>query len=343
MQRSHHMCCTITASAVGTLVKCRTECAYAGAFVTQHEAAAIHTGPMSEPAPRRMATEWPTLAIIGVFLAMFVGALWLDTWAPWPVAVAAFAVLGGWHMSLQHEVVHGHPTRFGWLNDLLVQFPAVLWLPLAEYRETHLRHHRVELTVPDLDPESYFVTAEQWRRAGPVWRSALQVNRTLAGRLILWPAVNISRGVAGGLRDAITGRQMRRIWLTHGLWIALTLWLVVGVGGVTWWHFVLGFTYGGLSLTYLRSFAEHQPVDGASRSAVVRSNRFWGVMFLYNNLHHTHHAAPGAPWYRLPNLAEQLRSDKLAAAGAGWYRGYGELFRRFLFRPVIPVVHPSDT
>ena len=73
---------------------------------------------------------------------------------------------------------------------------------------------------------------------------------------------------------------------------------------------------------------------------MVRSNWFFGLLFLNNNLHHTHHTLPGAAWYRLPRLTDEMAAAEAAEQGAGSYRGYGEIMRRFGVRPFCSVVHP---
>jgi fatty acid desaturase len=78
----------------------------------------------------------------------------------------------------------------------------------------------------------------------------------------------------------------------------------------------------------------------ATRCAVVRSGRFFGLLFLNNNLHHTHHALPGAAWFRLPRLTREMGAEAIAADGAGLYRGYLEVFRRFAIRPFCQPVDP---
>ena len=56
----------------------------------------------------------------------------------------------------------------------------------------------------------------------------------------------------------------------------------------------------------VRSFAEHRFVDGGTQSAVVRAGPVMSLLFLNNNLHLSHHARPGVPWYQLPALHERL-------------------------------------
>jgi fatty acid desaturase len=60
----------------------------------------------------RFTIEWPTLA-----LATFIYTAWFLLtyfWAsiPYVLLFIAGGWLLAWHGSLQHEVLHGHPTRF---------------------------------------------------------------------------------------------------------------------------------------------------------------------------------------------------------------------------------------
>jgi fatty acid desaturase len=260
---------------------------------------------------------------------------------PWPILLIAAALLGGLHMSLCHEVLHGHPTPWQRINEALIVVPAIAWMPYAVYRDSHRLHHEVELTVPGVDPESFYVTADLWSRTGVGRRAMLWANRTLLGRLLIWPWVTMIRTPIAGAHAALTDRRARRQWLTHLLAVATTVVLLCVVGNLPWWAYVVGFNYGGLAITYIRSFAEHSAVTEGSRSAVVDANWFWSLLFLNNNLHHTHHAAPGAAWYRLRGLRTEFDSDQAARDGAGWYSGYGELFGRHLFRPFSQPVHPG--
>ncbi|MET5115750.1 fatty acid desaturase, partial [Burkholderia pseudomallei] len=75
--------------------------------------------------------------------------------------------------SLQHELLHGHPTRSARVNKLLGYPPLAVWYPYTLYRDTHLEHHRDEdQTAPGIDPESNYVPLAHWMRL-PRWRSAL--------------------------------------------------------------------------------------------------------------------------------------------------------------------------
>jgi fatty acid desaturase len=126
----------------------------------------------------------------------------------------------------------------------------------------------------------------------------------------------------------------RRVWALHALALAPVLaWL--WVCAIPLWAYALLFVYPGLSLTLLRSFAEHiASTEPKSRTVTVEAGPFFSLLFLNNNLHALHHARPELPWYALPSLARRLPQPRLR------YRGYGELARRFLLRPIHPPVHP---
>ena len=133
--------------------------------------------------PLKRGVEWPTAA-----LAAAIYGLWLLTtfWyrdLPWWALTALGAWIVAWQLNLQHETIHGHPTRNRRINEMIGCWPLSLWLPYSIYRSTHLAHHRDEnLTDPLEDPESYYWTSSGWGGLGPVWR---------AGRLyaddLAWP------------------------------------------------------------------------------------------------------------------------------------------------------------
>lgn len=288
-----------------------------------------------------LVVEWPTLLVALCCWGGFIALLAVHERLPDAVVVLGFALSAGWYMSLQHEVIHGHPTPSGLFNATLVVAPLSLWLPYRLYREAHLLHHQVELTRPGIDPESFYLSPEQWAASSRPVRLLWRANRTLLGRLLLGPALGPPRQVVAELRAARDRPDRARMWLVHLVAAVAVGWVVFGVAGVPVWQYLLGYVYLGMSVTYLRSFVEHLAVPApATRSAVVRSNWCFGLLFLNNNLHHTHHALPGAAWYRLPRLTDEMAATEAAAQGAGSYRGYGEVVRRFAVRPFCQVVHP---
>jgi fatty acid desaturase len=292
----------------------------------------------------RPSVEWRTVAVAVAVHGLWLAAVALHASTPWPLTVVALAVATAWHGSLQHETIHGHPFRSRRLNSLVGSLPISVRLPYPVYRRYHLAHHDcADLTDPTDDSESFYVSVEQWESKGRLGRAFLLAHHTLLGRLVLGPPHYIIGVIVHQARQIRRGdRELARWWSGHIVASAALVAFVVMVMGVPWWQYVLGATYLGNAATLMRSYCEHRWVEGATRSAVVRSGRFFSMLYLYNNLHHVHHADPGVPWYRLSAHADATGGYEEAAAGAGLYRGYFELARRFLLRPFDHPVHPAE-
>lgn len=296
------------------------------------------------PRALRKPLEWPTLLVATAIYGGFVALTWFYHVLPLWIVIPAGAWLLAWHGSLQHEAMHGHPSRRPWLNELLV-FPSLwLWMPYRVYRDSHLAHHRDErLTDPLDDPESYYMTAEQWQELGPVMRRVMQLRNTVAGRLLIGPFVAVWHLWRHEVPRLLRGeRRALRAWSLHALGSAIVLFWVVGVCGIPVLEYLAFIVYPSISLTLLRSFAEHRAEeDPHNRSVVVDSSWPLALLFLNNNLHWLHHYEPGLPWYALPQRYRAYRERVLAANGNYRFDGYSEILGRYLFTPKEPVVHPE--
>ncbi len=260
----------------------------------------------------------------------------------WWITIPIVAVASGLYASLQHEVSHGHPTPWRTANTMIAGAPFGMIYPFARFCDLHLEHHidPGQLTEPGIDNESRYCSAEAWERAGRLKRSVLRAERTLVGHL----TIGVVRGsigyVASDLRAAASDRRIRLIWLRHAVAVAIVIAVLVLVE-MPFLQYAIAAVYGRVFFTGLRTFAEHRAVPEGTRSAVVQASLPMSVMFLNNNLHHTHHASPGTAWYRLPELTEQLGSVELARQGAGVYEGgYLEIAKRYALRPFCQPVHP---
>jgi fatty acid desaturase len=286
--------------------------------------------------------EVPTwLLIVTIYGCWVALTLWWHALPFWLVAPAG-AWLCAWHMSLQHELMHGHPTRSAAINAMLGWPPLNCWLPYAIYRESHLRHHRDEhLTDPLEDPESTYMSGAAWDGAGRVGRWLHGACNTLAGRLLLGPAMSIGRFWVSQLRRA-HGAPSRGVWLRHAVGVALVLGWVQGVCGIGVFGYMACFIYPGTALTMLRSLAEHRAAElPEDRTAVVEHGGLLGLLFLNNNLHVLHHAQPSLPWYALPAHWRQAKRGLLNTRRGPVYRDYLEVARRYALRPQHPGPHPA--
>ena len=291
---------------------------------------------------RTRRVEWPTVALCCGIYGGFLLLTWFYQFLPLPIFILSGAVLLAWHSSMQHEFIHGHPTRWRRLNRALAQPPLLLWLPFESYRRSHLVHHLDEqLTDPLDDPESFYWTAEHWAAIGPVGRFIVGAHTTLAGRLVLGPAWNIGRYLWNESRAIWAGdRQRRIIWAWHGFEVAALLVWTIGICRVDILAYA-AMAYAGTSILLLRSFAEHRASHSVfERTAIVENSWLFGPLFLFNNLHAAHHERPLLPWYQLPGWFRQNRQRLLSENGGLVYDGYGDVARRFLFRPHDVSVHP---
>ncbi|HEX3089592.1 MAG TPA: fatty acid desaturase [Ilumatobacteraceae bacterium] len=296
---------------------------------------------MAARAQRNHRIEWLTLGLFAGFYAAWLVVVLGHTSVPWPVEVGVLAMLGGFYMSLQHEALHGHPTEWRGVNTALAFAPLSLWLPYLGYRSTHLIHHHTDLTDPQGDPESFYLRPVDWTSAGVMKRAYILVTRTMVGRLTIGSVHSIARYLWHEVRTLRSNREAVGRWVVHVVAAATVAWWLFVVVGIPVWEYVVGFIILGQSFTLLRSFVEHCAVPEGTRSAVVKAGPVMSLMFLNNNLHHTHHARPSTPWYALPELHRKMEGDEIAAEGAGLYRqGYVEVARRNLLRPFCQPDHP---
>ncbi len=288
-------------------------------------------------------TEWPTWLVIGVIYGGWFGVALHAQRLGLTVALPLLAVLSAWYMSLQHELLHGHPTRSPRLNALIGAAPLAVWFPYGVYRRTHLQHHcDHDLTRPWADPESFFVGEHAWTAKRPLMRALMTFRNTFAGRILIGPAF----AIVATLGDAVTriragDRRDLPGWLLHIAALALLLVWLDRRCGISPALFLLGASYPALSLSAIRSFHEHRvAVDPAERSVINEAAWPWRLLFLNNNFHAVHHDLPGVPWFALGRVYTRRRSSYHVRNGGYLVRGYGEWLRRFAWRPVAPVAHP---
>ena len=301
--------------------------------------------PFQEIERVRRNVEWPTVALAALIYGIWFAATLFWRALPWPALVALGGVAVAWHMSLQHEVIHNHPTRWRSLNRTIATWPLSIWLPYEIYRITHLQHHNdVRLTDPLDDPESYYFTAAQWRTLGPVGRGLWRAQSTLAGRLVIGPALAMARFWTAEIGRVRRGdrRHVGILW-RHALQAAAVLAWIVGVCGMPLWLYFWAFVYVGTAVALIRSFAEHRAeTEVERRTAIVEGSLLLGPLFLFNNLHAVHHLRATMPWYDIPRWYRLNRAAVIARNGGLVYRSYFDVARRYLLRPHDAALHPLD-
>lgn len=291
------------------------------------------------------SVDWPTvlfaIAVYGSFAALTLSYHAL----PWWVVLPLGGVIVCLHGSLQHEATHGFPTRWEALNCWIVGPSLWLWLPYLSYRKTHRAHHIDQnLTDPEIDPESNYLTARQISQMSPLRLWVRDRMRTLAGRMFLGPAYYCFftwRAKITAFRHGNWEQLGPVLWHIPG--VTVVLYWVMGVCDIPFWAYVAFFAYPGTALTVVRSYAEHRAAEQVERrTAICESIWFWNWMYLYNNLHLIHHRYPRQVWHKRP---EQYRLEKAALlAEPGAYRlpGYGAIFAQWFLTPKEPLRHPLD-
>ena len=295
--------------------------------------------------------EWQTLALI---FACYV--LWLGTTVSFSSIVENYGFSAGvlllfgvtalsaaFHTSLQHEVVHGHPTPYGWLNEALI-FPSLIFVyPFRRYRALHLKHHIDEnLTDPYDDPESYYWPQSIGQKLRPMTVLLLNANNTFIGRMIIGTPLGLYgfyktewQRIRNNEQGVITA------WLLHVIGFLPVIYWIVVVCQIPFWVYVVFVIYPGVSWILVRSFAEHQAAEQVGgRSAIVEAHPFFSLLYLNNNLHIVHHASPSTPWYDLPALYRERRQLYLAANQDYRFEGYWQIVSKFAFTRKQPIVHP---
>ncbi len=292
--------------------------------------------------PTRNPIEWQTLLVIASVYAVLGLLVWFHNVLPWWIIMPIGTYAATLHSSLQHEVLHGHPTRLRWLNEALVFITPSFWLPYQRYKETHLTHHNnANLTDPEKDPESYYLLPNTWAQSSALKQLLFAVNQTLGGRMLIGPAISIVRFWSAELRDVIKGdRSKAKAWLLFAVSAAITLNYVAWCGMPLWKYYLL-IAYPGISFALVRSYCEHQAAEEINhRTIVVECSAFWSLLFLNNNLHIAHHERPALAWYRLPAYYKSER-DALIRQNNGYRMSYAQMFRRYFLKAKEPIPYPN--
>jgi fatty acid desaturase len=291
---------------------------------------------------KKPTIEWPTVLMITLVYAVLASLIWFHASLAWWIILPVGAYAAALHTSLQHEVLHGHPTRSRLVNEALIFFTPTMWLPFQRYKETHLAHHNnAHLTDPEIDPESYYLLPDHWAQIRGLKRLLFRINHTLGGRMMIGPAVGIVRFWSAELLDVARGDSSKlKAWSVFVLSGACVLGFVAWCGMPLWQYFLL-IAYPGISLALVRSYCEHQAAEAVQhRTIIVECSPFWSILFLNNNLHVPHHERPSLPWYELPAYFRAERQT-LMQQNNGYTMSYATMFRRYFFSAKEPLPYPN--
>jgi fatty acid desaturase len=288
--------------------------------------------------------EGPTWLVAATIYGGWIAlALW-HRYLPLAIALPLGVYLTAWHSSLQHETIHALRRVPRAVRTLLASAPLGIWFPYQWYRREHLRQHATRDITGPRDPESFYHEPEAWSRMSAPLRALYTLNQTFAGRLVLGPALQISRIYASEVRRLLRGdTSQAAVWCGHVALVGGLLWLL-GRSGVNPLAYLAFVAYPAASLGLVRSFAEHRYASSLrERTAIVESRSALSLLFLNNNLHAVHHRYPALPWFELPERYRIDRARNLFAEDPPPVPGYRTVARSWMWRPIdSPVAGPSS-
>ena len=295
------------------------------------------------PAEPRVLRQWRTWLLVPT------------VYAAWLLAVVAYDALGRvagsiliilatcWFTSLQHELIHGRPSRSRRVNRLMGLAPLAVWYPYELYLRSHLAHHRDELlTEPGIDPESNYIDEAAWRRLGCVIRPMWIAQRTVLGRFLLGPAMVIVPTWLDIVRRPLRRDfSQSRSWAVHLILVCAMLFALDRYAGIGPLRYLLTIGYPALGLAMFRSFYEHRPAPDAPHRVVINeAGLFWRILYLNNNYHAVHHERPDLPWHLVRRFYLENRTEVLRRNGGFVISGYLSLMRRHALTIVDSPIHP---
>ncbi|MDJ0627647.1 MAG: fatty acid desaturase [Rhodobacter sp.] len=275
------------------------------------------------PIPRKRLKELmrrsdrPALINYGLWLGLVFafGTLLVAAWGTWwalPAAMVYGVLYGSGGDSRWHECGHGTVFRTRWLNEAFYHLTAFMALrnPYL-WRWSHARHH-TDTVVVGRDPEIAFPRPPSLRD----WLLNLLYIRAILTELSKMLCLGAGR-LTEDQKSFLPASEHAKTFLASRIQLgiliavasisgALQSWLPLMLIGLptfygSWLHHVLATTqHAGL--------AEDIP-DHRLNSRTVYLNPLFRFIYSNMNYHIEHHMYPMVPFYRLPDLHEEIRAD----------------------------------
>lgn len=267
---------------------------------------------LSQLSPVRLvlhiATEW----------AVMIAAILISHRLANPVVyILAIIIIGARQhalLMLMHEATHwrlfNHKLLNDWVCEALVTWPVLT--ALRGFRYTHLAHHRnLNLsTDPDLlkkqeDPD--------WRFPLPRWRIVWSVAKQFTPGLGLWYVARLVRYMNANAAASGQTPQYRLARLAYYV-SALSIIIYFQVFTLFLAYWILPVFTGMIGFNKMRVLSEHPPIERATAYRVIcnyRPRLLERFLLAPKNCyyHIEHHNFPGVPFFNLPRLHRELRSN----------------------------------
>ena len=269
------------------------------------------------------------LGLIGLLAGLGI-AFW-GSWLAVPFLLAYGVLYGSTSDSRWHESGHGTAFKTRWLDEGLYQLASFMIMrDPTTWRWSHSRHHTDTLIV-GRDPEIAVMRPARLAKLLANYFGLVDV--PLAFRLMF---VHAAGRLTADEADYVPASERRKVYRTARLHLAVyaaAVALAIGFG--TWLPVVLigGPRLYGAFMLQVYGFTQHagmgeNVLDHRLNTRTVKIcvvNRF---LYWNMNYHVEHHMFPLVPYYRLPELHEEIKHDCAPAYPSLWAA----------YREIIPAV-----
>ncbi len=261
-------------------------------------------------------SDYPAVrdTVIWLGLLLLFAGLGIALWGTW-WAVPCFLVYGllyGTADSRWHESGHGTAFKTRWLDEGLYQLASFMIMrDPTVWRWSHTRHHTDTLLV-GRDPEIQVMRPARLARL--LANLVGLVDVPMAFRLLV---VHASGRLTADEADFIPEAERPKVYRTarvHLVIYAVTAGLAIGFR--TWLPVVLigGPRLYGAFLFNLYAMMQHSGMgenvlDHRLNTRTVKMCRVNRFLYWNMNYHVEHHMFPMVPYYRLPELHEEIKQD----------------------------------
>ena len=265
------------------------------------------------------------LGLMGLFAGLGI-AFW-GSWRAVPFFLAYGLLYGSTSDSRWHEAGHGTAFKTRWIDQGLYQLASFMIMrDPTTWRWSHTRHH-TDTLILGRDPEIAVMR--------PARLARLLVN--FVGLVDVPMAFGLMfRHAAGRLTadeaDYVPETERHQVYRTARIDLAIyaaTIGLAIGFR--TWLPVVLigGPRLYGALLLYFYAFTQHagmgeNVLDYRLNTRTVKMCRINRFLYWNMNYHVEHHMFPMVPYYRLPELHEEVKGD-LAPAYPSIWAAYKEI------------------
>jgi fatty acid desaturase len=265
------------------------------------------------------------LGLLGLFAGLGI-AFW-GTWWALPFFLAYGVLYGSTSDSRWHEAGHGTAFKSRWLDQGLYQLASFMIMrDPTTWRWSHTRHH-TDTLILGRDPEIAVMR--------PARLAKLLVN--VVGLTDVPMAFGLMfRHAAGRLTtdeaDYVPPSERHKVYRTARIDLAIyAVTIGLAIGFRSWLPVLLigGPRLYGALLLYFYSSTQHagmgeNVLDYRLNTRTVKMCRINRFLYWNMNYHVEHHMFPMVPYYRLPELHEEVKGD-LAPAYPSIWAAYKEI------------------